>query len=836
MASHRHGDCLSRMQRRAAITVVVLASLGVLPTLAGAAPQRVPPAGTIVGYPVRLGQRARPTVGATVIGPRGASAALYARQKRAAAARAAAEANLHRLFAPQSFGPAVAIIGTLNATGLSAAQQIAAGGVNETPPDTTGAIGPNHYVEFNNSEVIAFNRVDLTPAGAAVDMSTFVAGTSACDPQIKFDPKTNRWFYVAIRCDGTTTTNQLYIGFSKTSDPTNFSTAASGGWCGYFFNFGPNFEDYPKLAVDGTRIVVGVNEFQSASPFAFRSARIFIATEPAAGTITTCPFGPTFNGFGSAGTPLTTSVSGHMASTPEPVMVADNTTGSYVVAADEATPFSGSGSNIMVWQITGSPGTPVLSALGAPSVTPFLLPASIPQPGTTDPIDSSDSRLTAAVAATDPAIGSEAIWTHHVVDSGSGGTVLRWYEIVPGSLPTVRQAGTITDPSGWVFGGAIAPTTNGGAIANYNVGGPNQLVTLVAQARLPSTPLGSMTSPITLASSAAIDTDFSCPSQPRGIALGRTSCRWGDYAGASLDPTNGSAVWGTGELNGPIAPVVPGVGHKAQWATQNFALTTDLAPNAAFTAPATVPVNRPVVFNGAGSTDPDGSIASYAWTFGDGSAAGTGPAPMHSYAALGSFTVTLTVTDNGGVLASVSHQVVVDESPVAAFVVKTAHPGSGAPVQFNGSGSKDPDGSIVAFAWSFGDGSANAAGVAPKHTFKHVGSYHITLTVTDTAGLTASTTSSVVVKLGGVIGRVKILSGKKGTFLLIKLNAPGVLTVRGHKFKIKRAESLKVKITLTPAEKTKLNRHHKLKLRVTIKFVPTAGNPSTKTVTITLHS
>src|SRR5439155_13898034 len=121
-------------------------------------------------------------------------------------------------------GLATAAFGSLNAAGLSAKAQIEAGGSDVTPPDTTGAIGPNHYVEFVNSEVAAYSRATLAIVGSPVNLATFTGGIGVCDPQIKYDPQTERWFYVAIRCDGTTTANAMYMGFSKTSDPTNFST------------------------------------------------------------------------------------------------------------------------------------------------------------------------------------------------------------------------------------------------------------------------------------------------------------------------------------------------------------------------------------------------------------------------------------------------------------------------------------------------------------------------------------------------------------------------------------------------------------------------------------
>ncbi|MBO0863530.1 MAG: PKD domain-containing protein [Mycobacterium sp.] len=52
---------------------------------------------------------------------------------------------------------------------------------------------------------------------------------------------------------------------------------------------------------------------------------------------------------------------------------------------------------------------------------------------------------------------------------------------------------------------------------------------------------------------------------------------------------------------------------------------------------------------------------------------------------------------------------------------------------FNGSGSSDPDGSVDAYAWDFGDGSTGT-GIKPSHTYSSTGTYHVTLTVTDDAG------------------------------------------------------------------------------------------------------
>lgn len=83
------------------------------------------------------------------------------------------------------------------------------------------------------------------------------------------------------------------------------------------------------------------------------------------------------------------------------------------------------------------------------------------------------------------------------------------------------------------------------------------------------------------------------------------------------------------------------------------ALVTGTQPPLAALAPASGLEGEPIAFSAAGSVDPNGSIVSYAWDFGDG-ASGSGVAPSHTYDFAGTYTVQLVITDNDGLTDTLS--------------------------------------------------------------------------------------------------------------------------------------------------------------------------------------
>ena len=162
------------------------------------------------------------------------------------------------------------------------------------------------------------------------------------------------------------------------------------------------------------------------------------------------------------------------------------------------------------------------------------------------------------------------------------------------------------------------------------------------------------------------------------------------------------------------------------------------APTAVFASSAT---GLAASFDGSGSSDAEGPIASFAWDFGDGQT-GTGATASHTYGAAGTYHVTLTVTDGAGATNAVTHDVVVapvNQAPTAVF----SSSATGLAASFDGSGSSDAEGPIASFAWDFGDGQTGT-GATASHTYAAGGTYHVTLTVTDGGGATGAVAQDVV--------------------------------------------------------------------------------------------
>jgi len=434
---------------------------------------------------------------------------------------------------------------------------------NAAPSDSTGAIGTTRYIELVNDRTGIYNRTSNTPtaSGSLFDLTGCV--TSGCisdnafDPQIIWDPGTNRFFYVT---DNVVSSTQNFIDFGFSTGAT--PTLAFADWCHYNLSFGATFPDYPKLGDTKDFMLIGSNNFSGSS---FAASVITWVSKPPSGSA--CPAASTFK-VGETG--ALKNANGTPAFTPVPANQTDTSSTGWAVARPESIP-SGGATFLTVFKVTKSAsGTAVIPTTGTSvPVTAYKVPAAAPQPGTSFKLDTSDTRPTQAVSAIDPAHGSvTALWTQHTVFGGAGAQV-RWYEINPATHSLI-QNGTISSTSLYTFNGAIAPDRRvngassmfgGDMMINVNQSSASAQVSIKVASKIGAGAISGLT---LVATSTAADTGFDC------IQLGH--CRWGDYAGATPDPASPTTAT-TGQVWGSSMLSAPGGGSSSSgWTTRNFAV------------------------------------------------------------------------------------------------------------------------------------------------------------------------------------------------------------------------------------------------------------------------
>lgn len=150
----------------------------------------------------------------------------------------------------------------------------------------------------------------------------------------------------------------------------------------------------------------------------------------------------------------------------------------------------------------------------------------------------------------------------------------------------------------------------------------------------------------------------------------------------------------------------------------------------------TVCVNQEVRMDGTGSTDADGSVNAFEWTFGDGSRA-SGATPIKSFERAGDYAVTLTITGDaiGQCSPLDTDTVQVRVLPARSQEIDAVERAPmGEPVAFAAVlGEETGTGTPVSFEWSFSDGGA-AEGAEVAHVFAEAGEYTATLTTTMEGG------------------------------------------------------------------------------------------------------
>jgi PKD repeat protein len=315
------------------------------------------------------------------------------------------------------------------------------------------------------------------------------------------------------------------------------------------------------------------------------------------------------------------------------------------------------------------------------------------------------------------------------------------------AAPTTGTGATVAAFSGWSDGGARSHTvTPPSAAATYTATYTRPTASMTANPTSGPAPLS-----VTYTASAV---------NAPGVS-GSFTYAWDLDNDGQYDDGTGSTQSRT--HNAPGSPVVKVLATDSRGATDSKSATVTVnnrPPIAAVTAtPSSGTAPLSPTFSASGSSDPDGTALTYAWDLDDDGAFddATGVTATRSFSGVGPHKVTVQVkdADNGTATASTT-VTVTNRVPVAAV---TANPTSGnSPLvpAFSASGSTDPDGTALTYAWDLDDDGAfdDATGVTATRSYSGVGPHKVTVQVKDANNGTATASVTVTVTNSGPTARI----------------------------------------------------------------------------------
>ena len=396
------------------------------------------------------------------------------------------------------------------------------------PPDTTGDVGPNHYVQWVNlryaiytltrnasNEITGFNLVPGFPKNGSVVWQGFggrCGSDNDGDPIVQYDQLADRWILTQFAVSATPYTQCVAV--STGSDPT-------GTYFRYAFSYNRSFNDYPKMGVWPDAYYITYNMFRNGASFTGNTVCAFERAQMLAG--------------GPARQACVNTTAGHSlepadleGSTPPP-------------AGSPNLLMSLTSTAIQFWRFTVNWGAGTGTLTGPTNVVGVAAfsracsggGACIVQPGTTTRLDSLADRLMYRLSYRN--FGThESLVINHSVTSGTG-VGIRWYELrnaagqtFGSAAPVLHQQGTFAPSNDFRWMGSAAMDKTGGIAIGYNISSSSIKPSIRYAYRGPSDPLGTLGNETEILAGPGVQTG--------------TLTRWGDYSTISVDPVDGCTM------------------------------------------------------------------------------------------------------------------------------------------------------------------------------------------------------------------------------------------------------------------------------------------------------
>ena len=406
------------------------------------------------------------------------------------------------------------------------------------PPDTNGAVGAAHYVQWVNLSFAIYNKTSGAMILGPVKGNTLWSGfggpcqtSNDGDPIVLYDHLADRWFFSQFALPGGSQGYWQCIAVSQTGDPT-------GPWNRYAFKWSQTkLNDYPKFGVWPDGYYMAVNQFTCSffgCSWAGQGVAVFERDKMIAGQ----PARMIAKDLASVDINLGGMLPSSLDGPPPP----GGTPNYFVQFDDNAWGYSGDQLQIWAfsvnWADAGTGSFTFVTELPTAAFDSNLCGYSsncIPQRGTKRKVDGLSDRLMYRLQYRNFGDHQTLVMNHSVDVDGTDRAGIRWYELRnAGSGWAIHQQGTYAPDANHRWMGSIAMDSAGNIALGYSVSGTNLYPAIRSTGRLAGAPLGQMT----LSEMSIIE---------GGGSQTHSSGRWGDYSAMAVDPVDGCTFWYTTE-------------------------------------------------------------------------------------------------------------------------------------------------------------------------------------------------------------------------------------------------------------------------------------------------
>lgn len=478
------------------------------------------------------------------------------------------------------------------------------------PPDSNGAIGPSHFMEFINGAVSVYGKADGQSVLGLSDVDfwsqagvNLSSSSAISDPRVIYDPGSQRWFatqvdFNATATDPTLQANNFLLAVSDSADPT-------GTWHGFRFRADPttgNFADFPTLGLDAVAVYIS-GDFYHGETNAVGAGLVSI---PKTDLLAATPTIANRHWFGV----MSYATRGAVL---QPAICFDGSETGGVLSIADIGSDTDPHSNVVNFVVQNAGGTsPTLTASTFLNVLPYVVPYdadldapqfSVLQPDNSTTLLANDARLSAKVYAV-----NGVLYAVHTTQL-NGRLAIRWYRINAASHTVIEQ-GTIADPNQDLFFPSVAANQNGAVVIGCNGSGATNFVSsyaYVGETKNSTTTFGGQ---ILLKAGVNNYHDvYEILAQLEDEPV--VPSRWGDYSAMSIDPADPTHFWTIQMYPSAMDPDT-GAGY---WSTQITEIIASPSPPLNITAQGTdVLVSWPLAASDFQLQSNTNLVATNGWT------------------------------------------------------------------------------------------------------------------------------------------------------------------------------------------------------------------------------